>query len=392
MQEVRLGVIGIGHMGSAHARGVHDGLIRDVRLTAVCDVRPERLAWAREALPEARGFDDWRALITSGCADAVLIATPHPLHGEIAAAAMRAGLHVLSEKPVDIRVSQARLAAEAARETGRLYAVMFNQRTEPLFRRARELVHSGALGELKRSVWLITNWYRTQHYYDSGDWRATWSGEGGGVLMNQAPHNLDLWQWICGMPVSVSARCDCARFHRIEVEDDATLLTRFANGATGLFVTSTGEYPGTNRLEISGTRGKLVLEQGTLRWWELERDEREVCFTSEQSMPEIPMREQVYTPEAPGTAHAGILQNFVNAILHGEPLIARGEEGLAELSLSNAAYLSAWQGGREIPLPLDDAAFDAALREKQAASVARESVSGPAPDATYSERWQVRWN
>ena len=194
------------------------------------------------------------------------------------------------------------------------------------------------------------------------------------------------------MPVSVSARCDCARFHRIEVEDDATLLTRFANGATGLFVTSTGEYPGTNRLEISGTRGKLVLEQGTLRWWELERDEREVCFSSEQSMPEIPMREQVYTPEAPGTAHAGILQNFVNAILHGEPLIARGEEGLAELSLSNAAYLSAWQGGREIPLPLDDAAFDAALREKQAASVARESVSGPAPDATYSERWQVRWN
>ena len=338
-------------------------------------------------------YDSWESLISSGTIDAVIIAVPHPLHSIIAEAAMHAGLHALSEKPLDIRLSSARRAVETGKSTGQVFAVMLNQRTSPIFQRAREIVRSGKLGELKRSVWIITNWYRTQHYYDSGDWRATWLGEGGGVLLNQAPHNLDLWQWICGMPVEVIARCDMARYHHIEVEDDATLTVRYANGATGIFITSTGEYPGTNRLEISGTRGKLVLEEGRLKSWLLREDEDKVRFSSDLNSPHIPLDYEEWVPEEKETAHAGILTNFAAAILKGEKLLSPAEDGLCELTLSNAAYLSAWQGSVPVSLPLDEEAFDRLLAEHQETSkyTGQAASSAHHPDGQYSDRWQVNW-
>ncbi len=390
---IRAAVIGIGNMGSAHARFIHSGVIEGMHLTAVCDLLPERLAWAERELPGARRFSDVHSLIASGEVDAVIIAVPHPMHSLIAMEAMRAGLHVLCEKPLDIRLSLAKKAVQVGRETGKTFAVMLNQRTNPIFQRARTLIREGRLGEIKRSVWIITNWYRTQHYYDSGDWRATWRGEGGGVLLNQAPHNLDLWQWICGMPTEVTARCDTAVYHHVEVEDDATLLTRYANGATGCFITSTGEYPGTNRLEISGTRGKLVLEDGRLKSWLLKEDEKVVRFSSTQSSPEIPLDYAEWAPEEAPAAHAGILRNFANAILHGEPLLSPAQDGLNELTRSNAAYLSAWQGSTPVRLPMDESAFDRLLDDRQAASAgvrdarrAENEISGQ-----YSDRWQVKW-
>lgn len=197
-----------------------------------------------------------------------------------ASLALAAGLHVLVEKPLDVRLSVAQALCAQAKASGKVFALMLNQRTNPLFAKARAIVQGGQLGQLKRSVWIITNWYRTQHYYDSGAWRATWAGEGGGVLLNQAPHNLDLWQWICGMPESVTGYCDVARYHHIEVEDDATIFAKYPNGATGVFITSTGEMPGTNRLEIAGTKGKLVLENGVLKWWRLKTPEDAIRFAS----------------------------------------------------------------------------------------------------------------
>ncbi len=393
MNEIRIAVIGIGNMGSAHARGIAAGLVRGMTLSAVCDLRPERLEWAEKELPAAKRYKDYHELLASGEADAAVIAVPHPLHSRIARDAMNAGLHVLSEKPLDIRVSEARLAVETGRKTGKVFAVMLNQRTDPIFQRAREIVQGGRLGELKRSVWIITNWYRTQHYYDSGDWRASWLGEGGGVLLNQAPHNLDLWQWICGMPVEMTARCDLARYHHIEVEDEATLLVRYANGATGCFITSTGEYPGTNRLEISGTRGKLVLEEGRLKAWLLKEDEKEVRFSSPKDSPDIPLKYSEWVPDTPAPAHVGILQNFADAILRGTPLLSPAEDGLAELMLSNAAYLSAWEGGAAVSLPPEDALFDRLLAERQESSVLRGKGEAPGKEGTgeYSSRWQVKW-
>lgn len=390
MEGIRTAIIGVGNMGLAHASCLWEGNAGALRLSAVCDVAPERLALCRERFPGVRCFANWRELIAQGEVQAVIIATPHPLHGQIAAACLDAGLHTLVEKPADISLSRAQAISAAARRSGKVYAIMLNQRTNPLFRRCREIVQGGELGTLKRSVWIITNWYRTQHYYDSGAWRATWGGEGGGVLLNQAPHNLDLWQWICGMPVSVRAECDVARYHRIEVEDDATLFTRYANGATGVFITSTGENPGANRLEIAGTRGRIVLENGVLKWWKLQEDEAEVRFACQSSFVTIPCEYEEILPTEEETAHPGILRNFSRAIRLGEELLSPGADGLKELEISNAAYLSAW-AGKEIALPMDTAAFDAELDKRAAASVYKDGARQAAPDGKYSIRWQVNW-
>ena len=391
MERIRTAVIGVGNMGSAHAGCIAGGKIDGLTLSALCDISPDRQAWCRARYPDIPCFGSVRELIASGLVDAVVVAVPHPSHSDVAMEALRAGLHALVEKPIDVTVSKAQVLCDVADRSGKVFAVMLNQRTTPLFRRARAIVQGGELGQLKRTVWIITNWYRTQHYYDSGSWRATWAGEGGGVLLNQAPHNLDLWQWICGMPVTVTGFCDVARHHRIEVEDDATILTRYENGATGVFITSTGEYPGTNRLEISGDRGKIVLENGVLRHWRLETPEREVCFRSEESMARIPFGYEEYTPEEPETAHAGILQNWCNAIRQGEPLLSPGRDGLNELTISNAAYLSQWTGNAPIALPMDTDTFDRLLAERAAASTIKKTGAAAEERTQYSQRWQVNW-
>ena len=389
LHEVKLAVIGYGGIGSAHTGFIDGGGVAGMTLAAVCDINENRLDVVRERFPGVRCVTDFHDLL-DGSIDAVLIAVPHPMHCKIAAECLRAGVHVLVEKPIDITVTEAKKAVAAAEESGSIFAVMLNQRTAPIFQRAREIVQSGALGNLKRTVWIITNWYRTQHYYDSGSWRATWKGEGGGVLLNQAPHNLDLWQWVCGMPTSVAAYCDVARYHRIEVEDDATLITRYANGATGLFVTSTGEYPGTNRLEISGELGKLVLEEGVLKWWKLQESENDVRWHSDNSMPQIPYEYTEERFEDDGPQHRGIIQNFANAILYGEKLISPGIDGLNELTLSNAAYLSQWTGNSPVALPLDNGKFDAMLKERADNSLTHEELAS-IPEGEYQDRWQTRW-
>ena len=390
MKELRVGIIGIGNMGWAHLDCIYNRNVEGMTVTAVCDIDSERLKAAGESFPGVELYGDYRALLAKDNTDAVIVAVPHPLHAEIGMAALRAGRHLMVEKPADISVSRAERLGAAAKESGRVFGIMFNQRTNMLFQRARELVRGGELGGLKRTVWIITNWYRTQSYYDSGDWRATWSGEGGGVLLNQAPHNLDLWQWICGMPAAVSALCETAKYHNIEVEDEAVLRTRYANGASGVFITSTGEFPGTNRLEISGTKGKIVIEDGVLKHWRLETDEREVCQTSREGFCSIPFEYNEYRSGGE-TAHRGILQNFTNAVLYGEELLAPGYDGVNELTLSNAAYLSQWKDGREIALPFDTAEFDRLLAERAAGSEYRLKNTRAGRKQGYDPRWQVRW-
>ena len=391
MNTIRTAVIGVGNMGSAHASCIAAGKIEGLTLSALCDVEPARQAYCRERHPDVPCFGSVEELLAAGAADAVIVAVPHPSHSDVAMKVLSAGLHVLVEKPIDVALSKAERLCDAADGSGRVFAVMLNQRTNPLFRRAREIVQSGLLGELKRTVWSITNWYRTQHYYDSGAWRATWAGEGGGVLLNQAPHNLDLWQWICGMPESITAYCDVARYHRIEVEDDATIFTRYANGATGVFITSTGEAPGTNRLEIAGDRGKLVLENGVLKWWRLRQPEREVCFHSTENFAHIPCDYEEIRPDEPETSHAGILQNWANAILHGEVLLSPGRDALNELTISNAAYLSQWTGNAPVDLPMDNAAFDRLLAERASGSSLKAEKERKGGSSGYSQRWQVNW-
>ncbi len=390
MEKIHLGIIGVGNMGSGHLQNVINGKCPKAEVTAVADIDPQKLENAKKKLPSLACFDNAEKMLDSGLIDSALIAVPHYDHPTYAAECFKRGIHVLTEKPAGVYARQVREMNEAAEKAGVKFGIMFNQRTDPIYKKAHEIVQSGALGEPKRLVWIVTNWYRTQAYYDSGSWRATWNGEGGGVLLNQAPHNLDLWQWIFGMPKRVRAFCAAGKYHSIDVEDDVTIYGEYENGATAVFISTTGEAPGTNRLEISGDRGKLVLEDGKLKWWKLKIPEREFCFTSKEgfSCPETEYEE--YSGEAPD-GHSTVLEAFAEAVLDGTELIADGREGLNSLSISNAAYLSSWTN-EWAEIPTDEKLFEQYLAELCKKENIKKNCSENADSAAeLNERWKVRW-
>ncbi|ANS74439.1 oxidoreductase [Paenibacillus yonginensis] len=369
MKKVRYGIIGIGNMGRSHAVELLDQ-VNGAELAAVCDSSPDALAWAKDRLPDnVQQFDQPEVLFKSGLIDAVIIATPHYDHPPLAIQAFDAGLHVLIEKPAGVYTKAVREMNARAAASDRVFGIMYNQRTNPLYQKLKELIASGELGEIRRTNWIITNWYRSQSYYNSGGWRATWAGEGGGVLLNQDPHQLDLWQWTTGlMPKRVRAFCHFGKYRDIEVEDDVTAYVEYENGATGLFVTTTGEAPGTNRFEVTGDRGKIVIEDDKLVFWRLRVPEPEfnASYNGGFGAPEC-WKCEVPVPAGHGEQHLGILKNFTNAILHGEQLIAPGEEGIKGLTLSNAMHLSAWEDDWA-DLPLDEDRFHELLQSKIATS------------------------
>ena len=375
MNKVRFGIIGIGKMGSQHCLRFTNGLIKNAVLTAVCDIAPERKKWAEEKLaPKGIAFfDDYKALIDSGLTDAVLIATPHYFHPVMAIYALEHGQHTLIEKPAGVYTKAVREMNEtAAGHPELVFGIMYNQRTNKLYRFAKELVESGRLGTIKRINWIITNWYRPQAYYDQGGWRGTWAGEGGGVLINQCPHQLDLFQWLGGMPVSVTAHAEVGKNRNINVENDVTAFMEYASGATGVFITSTHDFPGTNRLEIDADKGKLVIEGSKLTFTELEISETEFNATNKKFMPRIPSRKIKKRIGLLGQAkmflfeqHTGILNNFVSAIINKTPLIAPGADGIKGLTISNAIHLSAWTG-EKVEIPFDEDKFIAELEKRKA--------------------------
>lgn len=374
MEQIKLGIIGIGNMGSAHCGSILNGQTPEISLTAVADLRESRRTWAKNNLPEyVRLFEDGDSLINSGVCDAVLISTPHYDHPRLAMLAMEHGLHVMCEKPAGVYTKQVREMNAAAEKSGRVFGMMFNQRTNCIYRKMHEIVQSGQYGALKRMSWLITDWYRSQAYYNSGGWRATWDGEGGGVLLNQCPHNLDLLQWICGMPSRVRAFCHNGKWHNIEVEDDVTAYLEFPNGATGVFVTTTADAPGTNRLELTLERAKLVAEHNKLTLYELEISEREYCFQTTEGFEKPPCHEAEVALDGQNPQHVGVLNAFAGAILRGEPLVADGREGIRGLELSNAMHLSSWLE-ETVTLPIDEDLFLEKLNALRATSAKKETV------------------
>ncbi|WP_238655803.1 Gfo/Idh/MocA family protein [Paenibacillus piscarius] len=384
MDKVRFGIIGVGGMGRTHAQSLLND-IKGAELTAICDISPERLDWAEQHLPDhVQRFLSPMELFKSGTIDAVMIATPHYDHPPLAIEALGYGLHVLIEKPAGVYTKAVQEMNDAAAKSDRVFGIMYNQRTNPLYQKLRDLIKSGELGEIRRTNWIITNWYRSQSYYDSGGWRATWGGEGGGVLLNQDPHQLDLWQWTTGMmPKRVRAFCHFGKYRNIEVEDDVTAYVEYENGATGLFITTTGEAPGTNRFEITGDNGKIVIEDGKLTFYRLRTPEPQFNaeYTGGFGAPEC-WKCEIPVDSGNGEQHQGILRNFTNAILHGEPLLAPGEEGIHGLTLSNAMYLSAWTDNW-VDLPIDSELFHQKLMEQVKNSTFRKApVSSKTLDVT----------
>lgn len=361
---LKLAIVGLGNMGRNHAHYIMNNEVPNAKLTAVCDTNPLSLAWAEKNLgTSVKTYSSLSDLLAHDEVDGVIIATPHYDHPPLAIEALQAGCHVLIEKPAGVYTKQVREMNEAAERSGKVFGIMYNQRTNPLYEKVRDLVQSGEVGDLKRIIWIVTDWYRPQSYYDSGGWRATWRGEGGGVLLNQSPHQLDLWQWMVGMPKRIRAFMEFGKFHDIEVEDDVTAYFEYSNGATGVFITSTGDAPGTNRLEISGTKGKLVVEDGKLTFWRLRVSERvfNAEYTGGFGEPECWKCEIPVSSKT--TGHPGITRNWVQAILHGTPLLAPGLEGIYGLELSNAMHLSAWLDDW-VTLPVDEDLFYFKLREK----------------------------
>jgi predicted dehydrogenase len=378
MDKVRLGIIGMGNIGRFHADYLLNHKVARCELVAVCDPNSTPL----ERYKPLRVFSDGEELIRSGEVDAVIIATPHFQHTPLGIASLKSGVHAMVEKPISSHKADAeRLIAAHRQHPKAVFAGMFQLRTEPRYLKIQKLLKED-LGRMVRVNWINTDWYRTETYYASSGWRATWKGEGGGVLLNQCLHNLDTLQWLCGMPARVRGFCQLGRFHQIEVEDDVTAYLEWPNGATGTFISSTGEAPGTNRLEITGTRGRLVLENNRLAFTGNQTDMVEFSQTAKQGFvkPEVVQSDIPF--ENAEMPHTTMVQNFVNAILDGEPLVAPGKEGIHSVELANAMVYSSLLG-ETVELPMDGTAWEARLNrliagskvEKKAVAVASEDFA-----------------
>ncbi|MBY7142294.1 Gfo/Idh/MocA family oxidoreductase [Virgibacillus sp. NKC19-3] len=359
MNKIKIGIIGIGSMGSQYVSMFEKEEVMNAVLTAVCTKNENSGRWVREQIGDSiQVFHDEEDFFHDADIDGVIITRPHYDHPGLAKYALNKGLHVLTEKPAGVYTKNVLEMNKAAKVSGRVFGIMYNQRTNPVYQKVRELVQSHELGDIKRMNWTVTHWYRSQSYYDSSVWRATWSGEGGGVLLNQSPHQLDLWQWTTGlMPKRIRAFNAYGKYHDIEVEDESTIYAEYENGATGLFVTSTGEAPGTNRFEIVGNNGKLVIENDEkLTFYRLRRSEREFNATYKGGMGKPECWKIDIPVHGESTGHLGIIQNWINGIKKGTPLLAPGEEGIKGLEISNAAYLSSWLN-QTVELPVNPDVF-----------------------------------
>lgn len=370
---IRYGIVGVGKQGSFYSKLLTKAkfLIKGAKLTAVCDLLEDRRKYAKENLKGVEVFEDYKKMFESGLIDVVLIETPHYDHAKIAIDAFNAGINVLCDKPAGVYTSQVvKMNEEAKKHKDLLFGMMFNQRTNPLYIKAKEIIDSKRIGEIKRIVWIITNWYRPKAYYDQGGWRGTWSGEGGGVLINQCPHQLDLFTWLAGLPTEVEAIVS-TKGRDISVENDVTATCKFANGATGVFITSTHDAPGTNRLEITGDGGKIVIEGGKLVFTENQVLEPEFSKTNKVFMGKPKTKKYKYRgighylrlfknpPQ-----HIGILKNYTDFLLKKtDKFVAPGEEGIIGLTFSNAIHLSGWTG-QNVSIPLDEKLFEEELQKR----------------------------
>ena len=355
MSKIRYGIVGVGNQGTYYAVRLDGGLVEDSVLTAVADINPAKIEAIKPKLKgDVKFYSDYKQMLADGVCDAVLVAVPHYDHPSIVIECLNRGIHVITDKPAAVYTKQVEEMNAAAEKSNALYGMMFNQRTNCLYRKMREIIAEGGIGRLQRVNWIITDWFRTQNYYDSGSWRATWKGEGGGVLINQCPHQLDLVQWVVGeMPVSVNGFCKYGKWHDVEVEDEVTAYFEYKNGASGVFITTTGEAPGTNRFEVSGTKGKLLCENKKLFFYQNAEDSQSFSKTSSESF--AAPKCEVIEPETDGEnlQHVGILQNFSRAILGKEPLFVDGREGINGVALMNAIELSGWKDGARVSLPTD---------------------------------------
>lgn len=375
MKNVRMGIIGVGAQGGAYVKFITDGKVKNTVLGAICDTDPAKKAWAQENYPDVPFFDNYVDMLDSGTVDAIVTCVPHYLHPEMGIAALQRDIHALLEKPAGVYTKQVKELNEFAKTKPNVaFGIMFNQRMNPLYQKLKSLIDDGEIGDIRRTNWMITTWWRPQGYYDQGAWRATWKGEGGGVLVNQAPHQLDLLQWITGMPTKVYSNVKYGYQRNISVEDEVTVLMDYANGATGVFITCTHDILGTDRFEILGDKGKIVVDDSkkiTIK--RLKKPERELSDTMNMAdvmnifmggnTDDIYSEEVIEFESVWGAQHIAVFEDFAQHILEGTPLIAHGSDGINGVALANAIHLSSWLE-HAVELPIDEDLYLEELKKK----------------------------
>ena len=389
MKKVRLGIIGIGQQGSFYTTLITGKNVRPMgfpmekqdfehlEIGAFCEINPDTVAKLKEMFPEIPVYTDHIEMLDSGNVDAIVTCVPHYLHPQMGIDALNRDIHVLLEKPAGVYTKQVQEVIDIAKAKQELvFGVFFNQRMNPLYRKLKEIIDGGEIGKLRRTNWIITTWYRPQAYYDMSQWRATWEGEGGGVLVNQAPHQIDLLQWLCGMPKKVYAKCKYGYQRNIVVEDEVTVLFDYGNGATGVFVTCTHDLVGTDRLEILGDKGKIVVENSKVATvtrlvkseQEINKDTKDLqqvfkLMMGGESNAEFYTQETIELPSAWGMQHGDVLRNFSSCIVNKTPLVAPGSDGINGVRIANAIHLSSWLD-KEIDMDFDESFFLEKLNEK----------------------------
>ncbi|WP_207953022.1 Gfo/Idh/MocA family protein [Paenibacillus agricola] len=375
MKNVKLGIIGLGAEGGLYAGFLADGKVNNMVIGAICDIDPAKKELCAEKYPDIPFYDNYIDMLEGGDVDAIVTCVPHYLHPEMGIEALKRGIHALVEKPAGVYTKQVQeLNDFAATKPELTFAIFFNQRTNPLYQKLKELIDQDEIGEIRRTNWLITTWWRPQGYYDQSEWRATWSGEGGGVLVNQAPHQLDLLQWICGMPKKVYANMKFGYQRKINVEDEVTAMFDYENGATGVFITCTHDVLGTDRFEILGDKGKIVVDDSkkiTIKRLLTPEPEMSASMSMQdvmkifmgQSASEIYTEEVLEFESVWGAQHIAVLENFAANIVDGTPLIAAGSEGIHGVRLANAIHLSSFLG-KQVEIPFDEELYLVELNKK----------------------------
>ena len=378
-EKVKLGIIGYGAEGGMYAgffKNNDERLNDDIELVAICDNDPAKKEKVAADFPELPFFDNYMDMLESGVVNAIVTTVPHYDHCVIGIDALKRGIHLLGEKPAGVYTKEVeRLIAAADENPESTFAIFFNQRTNPLYQKVKQLMDDKAIGDLQRATWIITTWWRPQGYYNQSAWRATWGGEGGGVLVNQAPHQLDLLQWICGKPEKVFAKLQYGVGREIVVENEVNALLDFGNGATGSFITCTNDLVGTDRFEIFGTKGKIVVEDSKkLIVKQLTAPEAELSEKMDMSdvmkifMGQVDMAQYVTETEEEfttvfGQQHIDVLNNFADHVVNGAPLLANGREGINGVTLANAMHLSSWLD-KEVDYNVDGDQYLAELNKR----------------------------
>lgn len=380
VEKIKLGIIGYGAEGGMYAnffKQNDERLSSDIiELAAICDNDPVKKEKVAEDFPGLPFFDNYKDLLDSGVVNAIVTTVPHYEHTVMGIDALNKGIHLLGEKPAGVYTKEVKeLIATAEKNPETTFAIFFNQRTNPLYRRVKELMEQGVIGDLQRATWIITTWWRPQGYYNQSSWRATWGGEGGGVLVNQAPHQLDLLQWLCGKPEKVFAKMKYGAGRDIVVENEVNALLDFGNGVTGSFITCTNDLVGTDRLEIFGSQGKIVVEDSKkLIITHLEKPEVELSkdmdmsdvvklFMGQMNADDVYKVTTEEFQQKMGEQHIEVLNNFADHVVNGADLLAPGSEGINGVRLANAMHLSEWLG-KEVDYDHDEDLYLSELNKR----------------------------